>query len=324
MSRLHWVVAWVAVLCFLAASSLSAADKKKPAASADKKKPAAARSHYETGQAAIEKVLAAKVDLDFTDTPLQEVIEYLKDYSQIEIVFDTRALGEVGIDTSTPMTKSLHNLPLRSALNLMFKEHSLTWTIQDDVLLITTLEEEDLCLSTKVYDVSDLVVCRGEHNELWDDYDTLIEAIQATFVRTSWDDVGGPGSITGASLGKAKVLIVSQTYHVHCQIADLLAQIREAAKKNPEGQLPQRNKPIGPSKKKPPEAGSTGAIPVVRPLPPAKKRPSRARAVSRPPCCPDSPGVPPGGIIPPGGPIPGRPKPPKPDDDSSNPFEPAK
>ena len=84
-------------------------------------------------------------------------------------------MGEVGIDTSTPVTKSLHNLPLRSALNLMLREHGLTWTIQDDVLLITTPEEADNCLSTKVYDVSDLVVCRGEHDELWDDYDTLID-----------------------------------------------------------------------------------------------------------------------------------------------------
>ena len=72
MSRSHWVVAWVAVLCFLAPSSLSAADKK----------PAAARPHYETGQAAIEKALAAPIDLDFTDTPLEEVVEYLKDSLQ--------------------------------------------------------------------------------------------------------------------------------------------------------------------------------------------------------------------------------------------------
>ena len=90
--------------------------------------------------------------------------------------------------------------------------------------MITTPEEAESRLTTKVLDVSDLVVCRDKDDELWDDYDTLIDVITSTIMPTTWDQVGGPGSITGASLGTAKVLIVSQTQDVHEEIATLLAE----------------------------------------------------------------------------------------------------
>ena len=123
----------------------------------------------------------------------------------------------------------------------MLRPLCLTWTIKDDVLLITTPEQDGSMLSTKVYDVSDLVACRDEHDAPWDDYETLIDIINSTIQPTSWDEVGGPGSNKGASLGTAKVLVVSQTYRTHCQIAKLLAEIREIAKKNPNGGPPRRN-----------------------------------------------------------------------------------
>ena len=132
----------------------------------------------------------------------------------------------------------------------MLNELSLTWTIQDEVLLITTPEEGDQRLSTKVYDVADLVVCRDEHDAPWEDYDTLIDVITPTIQPITWDEVGGPGSISGATLGTAKVLIVSQTREVHEQIADLLAKIREIAKKNPDAGTPRRNKPVSPTPRK--------------------------------------------------------------------------
>jgi hypothetical protein len=91
--------------------------------------------------------------------------------------------------------------------------------------------------------VSDLVACRDEHDAPCDDYETLIDVINSTIQPTSWDEVGGPASNKGASLGTAKVLVVSQTYRTHCQIAKLLAEIREIAKKNPSGGPPRRNQP---------------------------------------------------------------------------------
>jgi hypothetical protein len=112
------------------------------------------------------------------------------------------------------------------------KELQLTWLIKDEVLLITTPDEADNHLTTKLLDVTDLVVRRDGHNKTSDDYDTLINAILCTVKPTTWEQVGGPGSVVGASVGRAKILIVSQTREEHEEVAALLAEIREIAKRH--------------------------------------------------------------------------------------------
>lgn len=54
------------------------------------------------------------------------------------------------------------------------------------------------------------------------DFDSLIELITSTIAPTTWDDVGGPGSLTPHNLS----LVISQTQEVHEEIADLLEQLR--------------------------------------------------------------------------------------------------
>jgi general secretion pathway protein D len=56
------------------------------------------------------------------------------------------------------------------------------------------------------------------------DFDSLIELITSTVAPTTWDEVGGPGSI--APFATNLSLVVSQTQEVHDQIADLLEQLR--------------------------------------------------------------------------------------------------
>ncbi|MEQ8788577.1 MAG: hypothetical protein RIC55_19865 [Pirellulaceae bacterium] len=56
------------------------------------------------------------------------------------------------------------------------------------------------------------------------DFDSLIELITTTISPDSWDEVGGPGSISGFETNLS--LVVSQTQEVHDQLADLLEQLR--------------------------------------------------------------------------------------------------
>jgi general secretion pathway protein D len=56
------------------------------------------------------------------------------------------------------------------------------------------------------------------------DFDSLIDLITSTVAPTTWDTVGGPGSI--APFATNLSLVVSQTQEVHDQIADLLDQLR--------------------------------------------------------------------------------------------------
>ncbi|MEM6330390.1 MAG: hypothetical protein AAF790_09085, partial [Planctomycetota bacterium] len=98
------------------------------------------------------------VGLDFTDTPLEEVVEFLRAEYQIEIQLDTLALEDLGIGADEPITVNLRNISLRSALRIMLKQLELTYIIKDEVLQITTEEAAALELTVKVYPVGDLVI----------------------------------------------------------------------------------------------------------------------------------------------------------------------
>ncbi len=56
------------------------------------------------------------------------------------------------------------------------------------------------------------------------DFDSLMSLITSTIQPTSWDEVGGPGSI--AEFATNLSLVISQTQEVHEQIVDLLEQLR--------------------------------------------------------------------------------------------------
>jgi len=197
-----------------------------------------------SGEEAIEEALKETTTVHFTQCPLHDIVDHLRDKHRINILIDRRALEDVGFGTDAPITIGPLNVPLRSALGLMLKELDLTWTIHEGVLMITTPEEAETILVTRVYGVADLVTFRDETGEVWEDYDNLIDTICAAIEPTTWDTVGGPGSIAGGTFGTSKALVVSQTRQVHLQVAELLEKLRSiAGKKSFDGQPPRKRRP---------------------------------------------------------------------------------
>ncbi|TWT88415.1 hypothetical protein Mal64_18960 [Pseudobythopirellula maris] len=96
--------------------------------------------------------------LEFTDTPLEEVVAFLRDEYDIEIQLDNQALDDLGIGPDEPVDVQLRNTSLRSALRFMLQQLELTYVIADEMMLITTEEEAENRLSVKVYPVADLVL----------------------------------------------------------------------------------------------------------------------------------------------------------------------
>ncbi len=110
----------------------------------------------------IQKELGEPTTIDFIDTPLEDVLNYLEDLHEIEIELDLRALDDLGIDSGSPINRSLQGIALRSALRLMLDDLDLTYIIDNEVLIITSVEEAETRLVTKVYPVADLVVPIGQ------------------------------------------------------------------------------------------------------------------------------------------------------------------
>ena len=193
----------------------------------------------------IRKALASPTETDFVNWPLCEAVDYLATRHDVEIQFDFKALEELGVKGSTPVTRNLKGVSLRSALGLILEPLQLTYTIKNEVLLITSQEKVSADLTTKVYPVADLVLSDqpgGAQDK--PDFDSLVEIITSIVKPSTWDAVGGPGSIAG--LENRLCLVVSQTDDVHEHISRLLQLLRRLPRSSPEGAMAADGKPKAP------------------------------------------------------------------------------
>jgi hypothetical protein len=194
----------------------------------------------------IRRALNKPVSVDFHETPLDFAVAFLEDSCAIPVVIDSKGLKEIGITPDARVSLRAFRTSVRSALRLILQQLDLTYTICGDALLITTPERAERRFAVGIYPVGDLVLCRDENDSFWEDYDTLIQVVTSTVFSQSWEDVGGPASISGATLGAAKVLVISQTTEAHEEIRDLLRHLRHVGATSGGEQPPKRNRPAPP------------------------------------------------------------------------------
>jgi len=165
----------------------------------------------------ITAALESQTIMEFNETPLSEVIDYVKTARDIPILLDKKALDAIGMGSDTPVTVSLAGISLRSSLAHLLGQLGLDYVITNEVLVITSKEAARSCLDPRVYQTDGLQIPAEK----------LIEIITSMVAPDTWEETGGTGKIT--SLGDStSALVISQTEQIHDQIADLLEKLREA------------------------------------------------------------------------------------------------
>ncbi|MEZ6104027.1 MAG: hypothetical protein R3E01_34230 [Pirellulaceae bacterium] len=175
----------------------------------------------------IYEALQSPTRVDLHDVPLDVAMEGIAINHGIQIIFDTRALEDLGVDRSSPVSLGVSGISLNSALRLMLRPIELTTAVRDDVLTITSADEAELQLKTEVYSIADLV--SGEGQDDWDVHSNaneLIDIIVTSCAPSTWDEVGGPASIGCYSPNQS--LVISQTSESQGEVAELLAAMRKA------------------------------------------------------------------------------------------------
>ncbi|WP_442481972.1 RNA polymerase sigma factor [Aeoliella sp. SH292] len=160
---------------------------------------------------AIERALTQPLNsagLEFQDTPLAEVVEFLKSDYNIEMQIDLTSLQDAGVSPDDPVSTNLHNIHFESALNLLLAPLHLTYVVQDEVLLIVSEEEQAERMEVRVYPR-----VAGS--------DASLELITKVVSPNSWEEHGGAGLIVSTP----DRLIVRNTYRVHREINELLSQL---------------------------------------------------------------------------------------------------
>jgi hypothetical protein len=174
---------------------------------------------------AISDALLKPVRLSLENVPLEDLLASIEQTHGIEVQIDRAALTDAGVDHHEPVTIDVAGIGLRSALGVLLDPLDLSWTIRNDVLLITTEQAAEEILDTRIYDVRDLV-SDGVMPDTESDYESLMEVLNTTIAPTSWDEVGGPATMQEFDSNGIHALIVLQTNQGHEGIAALLADLR--------------------------------------------------------------------------------------------------
>ncbi len=170
----------------------------------------------------IRAALNEKSSCRFENTPLEEAMEQMAAQHGINIYLRAEKLDEASVPVTTPITKNVAGISLRSLLNLIVRDLELTYTVEDQGLVITTPENAEDHEIIVAYDVGDIVEKFGNSPDATD-WDSLVEVIYASVRPDSWNGISGPGPSMGYG---DRWLIFPQTEAVHEQVVELLDQMR--------------------------------------------------------------------------------------------------
>ncbi|HEX5106502.1 MAG TPA: hypothetical protein VFV87_21935 [Pirellulaceae bacterium] len=184
------------------------------------------------GERRIRQALHQTTSINVMLEPLNDLIANLASKHGFPAILHVRRLGEAGVGAQTPVTLKLKDVTVASVLGAIVEQLELTYIIRNEMVVITTPEEAEKHLPTVAYPVHDLVTFPEVV-----DFDSLTDLITTTVAPDSWDEVGGPGALTGSGIARGW-MIVSQTDKVHREVEALLANIRRALSDGGPGPFP--------------------------------------------------------------------------------------
>lgn len=170
----------------------------------------------------VREALHSPTQMEFVDTPLQDAVNFLKDFHQIEIQLDTRALEDAGVGSDTPVSRNLSGLPLRSALRILLGDLDLAYVVKNDVLLITTQDKASEMCEVRVYDVTKLVAPDAKAEEI---LQTLTLLLSETVQRTVGGETVSSGLQRIRMVPLRNLLVILASQEEHEEIAKILEEL---------------------------------------------------------------------------------------------------
>jgi len=115
------------------------------------------------GQMAARRALDVPVkQLSVDGMSLERTLNYLRDASGANLVVNWKVLEQAGVAKDTTITLNVKELPLKKMMRLVLDQASpnaqLVFDVSDNVITVTTQEEADRHMVTKVYVVDDLLL----------------------------------------------------------------------------------------------------------------------------------------------------------------------
>ncbi|MFN0020741.1 MAG: hypothetical protein ACKVP0_20980 [Pirellulaceae bacterium] len=167
------------------------------------------------------KVLAAldqTGDFEYAEVPLKQFLGSISHRFQIPMIVASKKLEEAGFNLEAPVTFTMSGVSLRTFLRNSLGDLGLTYTLEQELMVITTPEDAGSRLIMLFYPVHDLI----DRNSPQDPQD-LLDVITSAVDPDTWEDVGGPGSLKLVAEGW---LLVAQSQEEHEHLLEFLHQLR--------------------------------------------------------------------------------------------------
>ncbi len=184
---------------------------------------------------AVREALAKPIAADLVEQPLRGALEFFADRLALPVRLDPVAAAQDGVDPETLVTLEAERISGRAALDAVLRQLDppLDWTEQDGIVWVTSSPAATTRMPRRVYDVSDLVLVRGDDGEWTADFPSLISALQEC-LPGPWETMDGIGGvITRFEATGVDVLSIRASRAQHEAIETLLATLR-AIRKSPE------------------------------------------------------------------------------------------
>jgi hypothetical protein len=168
--------------------------------------------------------------LELDGATLTDVIDFLRDVSSANIYVNWRSLEGAGVKRDAPVFCKLRNVGFARALDVVLDSVApanvrLGYTVDDGVIMVSTLDDLRLDTSTHVYDVRDLLA--GNPTTTSADYAAALrrlhDRITAEVDPESWQAGSGKSGLVREMGGQ---LIVTQSATNHVAVTFTLARLR--------------------------------------------------------------------------------------------------
>jgi hypothetical protein len=161
--------------------------------------------------------------LDYTKTPLTEVLEVLSRFSTIPITIDIDAMTSAGIRSDVPVTLKEPNKTVEEALGEAVSSVGLRYLVVDQHILVTARAPSEATPAAIRRDVSDLAASDADAAE------ALAAAIRKLVAPASWQS-----QRTTSMRVDGATLVITQSPAIVREIDRFLAQLR-AVRRDPAG-----------------------------------------------------------------------------------------
>jgi hypothetical protein len=258
---LRSIYPWMAFACAVVACSSAAAQVVSlpglSAPSAPQPQRAAEVLELDDDDRTVREKVKRRISVDWVQIKLQHAVDDLRRELGVDMQLDPEGLEEADVVKD----QEIESLSCRDrrgdqVMRLLLQPLHMSYVVRNGAVLITSEEKASEILTTRAYNVRDLVepwpprdmrpVGRGGPlpvpagtKILWTkaspqrgldvDADTLIDLITTTVTPDGWSDNGGNGTISFFR----GLLIISQTDDVHSDVDGLLRQIRAGERSQP-------------------------------------------------------------------------------------------